>query len=147
MQRKVVANEIIFEGIAQIIERGESAVIKTKGASMRPFITGERDSIELKAVEGELRVGDIVLARLSDPVRYVVHRVVELCGDEVVMMGDGNLLYTERCDRGEVIARVNAIIKPNKRVDPNTKTNRLLAKIWGVMLPFRRYLLAIARRL
>ncbi len=147
MQRKIVANEIIFEGIAEIISRGESAVIKTKGASMRPFITGERDSIELVAVEAELRVGDIVLARIGDPVRYVVHRVVELRGDEVVMMGDGNLLYTERCDKEAVIARVTAIIKPNRRVDPNSRFNRLKAYIWGVLLPFRRYLLAIARRL
>ncbi len=147
MRRKIVANDILIEEVANAISRGEKAVILTKGTSMLPFIVGGRDSVELSPCNATLSRGEILLAKISHPTRYVIHRVVAIEGDEVVLMGDGNVNCTERCHRDDVIARVTMIIEPNGMVDPYSKKSLRRARIWGCMLPLRRYILYIRRKL
>lgn len=147
MRRKIVANDVVFNEVVEIIAQGESVVLLTKGNSMLPFIVGERDSVELSPVSEELKIGDIVLARTENPTRYVIHRIVEINNEVVTLMGDGNILGREWCTLSDIAALVTAIIKPKKRVDPNSRSQRFWAKVWRVLCPVRRYLLAIRRRL
>lgn len=81
---------------------------EVKGASMRPFIEGGRDSVCLKKEEFE--VGDAVLAQLPAG-NYVLHRVKSIDADEVTLKGDGNLEGVEKCSAGSVKGKVLQIIK------------------------------------
>ncbi|MFI3293625.1 MAG: S24/S26 family peptidase [Rikenellaceae bacterium] len=148
MRRKVVvANNELLEDVASMIASGERVVLLTKGQSMLPFIIGGRDSVELAKVEDGIYVGDILLAKINLPTpRYVIHRVVKIETDNLTLMGDGNLTGQEECRKSDVVARITAIIKPHKTINPNTKKSRLYAKIWLLLTPIRRYLLAILRR-
>ena len=132
-------NDVLLSGAEAFLNEGRDVVLKTKGNSMLPFIRGDRDSVRLRKSDS-LEVGDIVLVRL--PGRYVMHRIVSHEGDVFVMMGDGNLVGTERFCRDEVVGKVVAIIKENgKEVTPGK------GRIWKMLRPVRRYLLAIYRRI
>ena len=147
MPRKVViTNNTLLDNVAVMIASGEQVILLTKGQSMLPFIVGGRDSVELSRVDGELCIGDIILAKFPNPTRYVIHRVIKIENEKITLMGDGNLIGTEECHTSDVAARITGIIKPNKTINPNSKSQRRRARIWRTLQPARRYLLAVLRR-
>lgn len=147
MRRKVVIqNNKLLDDVAMMVATGERVVLLTKGQSMLPFIVGDRDSVELSRVDDQICVGDILLAKISDPTRYVIHRVIKIEGEKITLMGDGNIIGTEECHTSDVVARITAIIKPHKTINPNSKQQIVYAKIWSMLKPIRRYPLAVMRR-
>ena len=85
-------------------------------------------------------VGDIVLVKIGE--RYILHRVIAREGDALTLMGDGNIRGTEACRTGDVIGTVAEIIRPSGRVRIPGR-----ARLWRMLKPIRRYLLALWRRL
>ena len=61
--------------LEQFIREGHPVKFPVKGTSMLPFIVGDRDCVEFYPVEGELKVGDIVMARVEEGYP-VVHRII-----------------------------------------------------------------------
>lgn len=72
--------------ICAALERGQHVSMQADGASMLPFIHSG-DMIELEPLNGSPRKADIVLAKGSDG-KFVVHRVVRVCGEECYLRGD-----------------------------------------------------------
>ncbi|MBQ9411159.1 MAG: S24/S26 family peptidase [Bacteroidales bacterium] len=138
MDKKVVPNTIILEEAGQLLNEGRTVRFTPLGSSMLPFIRGGRDSVVLEK-KGSVEVGDIVLARL--PGRYVLHRVIALDGEKVTLMGDGNIVGTEECTRADIMGTAIEIGRGNRAVKPGK------GKLWRALKPFRRYILAIYRRL
>lgn len=145
MQRVILPNDIIFAEVSTFIDQGKTVTMKVKGRSMIPFIIGDRDSVELQKTES-INVGDVVLARLKNG-SYVMHRVVKIIEKNVVLMGDGTLYGTEECCPAEILATVFRIERNGKWVDCSTTKERFRVRIWMALLPLRRYILAIYRRL
>ncbi len=113
---------------------------------MLPFIVGNRDCVTLEPVSNPFP-GDIVLARLSNG-QYVLHRILTITEGHVTLMGDGNLAGKEHCQLTDICGKVRVILKDGqKAVDPNTPSARRKASVWIKLLPVRRYLLAIYRRI
>jgi len=78
---------------------------------------------------------------------YVIHRIVALSDENVVLMGDGNLVQREYCKRSEVYAKVVCVVKPNgKKCPTGAFWERIAAKVWYILLPVRNYLLWIYRK-
>ena len=89
----------------------------------------------------DVKVGDIILVRLSGP-RYVLHRLIEKDGEKLTLMGDGNIRGTEHCTEADVMGTVTAIEKGRRVVKPGD------GRWWrAIPLIFRRYFLAIYRRI
>ena len=145
MQTKTVPNAELIPAIGKLIEEGQEVIFKPKGMSMLPFIRGGRDSVLLRKA-GELKVGDIALAEISEG-RYVLHRIEKIEGETIVLMGDGNLVGRERCRREDVMAIAVKIIKGSREIDCQSPGHLRNAEIWKRLLPVRRYLLAIYRRI
>lgn len=141
----ILPNHILLPEVEKLVSEGVCVTIRVKGDSMLPFIRGGRDSVELQHPQ-TLRQRSIVLARLADG-NYVLHRIVHLSEDEVVLMGDGNLWGTERCKRTDITAEVTRIVRNGKTVSCSCKAEKAKVRIWLALLPVRRYLLAIYRRL
>ena len=139
MDKKVVANEILLEDAAALMNEGREVTLKPLGSSMLPFIRGGRDSVRLKKMPS-VAVGDMLLVRLEGP-RYVLHRLIARDGDRLTLMGDGNLAGTETCTKADVLGTVVAIERGNRVVKPG---NGLW---WRRLKPFRRYILGIYRRI
>ena len=138
-------NYIIEEAI-RLVDDGVSVTLPVNGYSMLPFIIGGRESVILQKPVAP-KVGDIVLAWVEAG-RYVVHRIIRIEGNQVVLMGDGNLVGTERCSLGDIKAIATHVVDVNgKRHDLYNKRRRFGARLWFRLHPIRRYLLAIYRRL
>lgn len=139
MDKKVVANEVLLEDAAALMNEGREVTLKPLGCSMLPFIRGGRDSVRLKKLP-DVAVGEMLLVRLEGP-RYVLHRLIAVDGDRLTLMGDGNLAGTETCTKADVLGTVVAIERGSRVVKPG---NGLW---WRRLKPFRRYILAIYRRI
>lgn len=143
----VLPNAIMLGEVSRFLDEGRSVIIATKGASMSPFIRGERDSVELLKMP-EVEVGDIVLCQLT-PGHYVLHRIKEIDGLNITLKGDGNLDGTEHCTKADVCGTVVAILrKGEKRIDCTTPGFKRRSHRW-VNAPriVRRYALGIYRRI
>ena len=146
MNKVVVPNAILLGEVKSLLAEGKDVVIPTKGSSMLPFIRGSRDSVALRKLE-TLEVGDIVLAEIRKGV-YVLHRVFELDGDDVTLMGDGNLRGVEKCRRCDVAGTALKVLKDGvKEVDCRGTKAMRKARIWRRIRPFRRIILGFYRRL
>ena len=138
MDRIVLPNDVLLNEVAQLLGESLEVVITPKGRSMLPFIRGEVDQIKLRQPDS-LNVGDIVLAYFES--RYVLHRIVAINGDEITLMGDGNLEGTERGDRSNVVGKVVEVITPDHG---QHKPGR--AWLWRHTLFLRKYLLKVYRK-
>ena len=138
-------NDVIAEAV-RLVQKGVAVTFPVTGQSMLPFIIGGKESVILHA-PGLTAVGDVVLAWV-DGNRYVVHRIINIDGDRVTLMGDGNVRGTEHCLLKDVKARVTHVVSAdNKKRDLYSRWRVRAAKLWYWLRPIRRYLLAIYRRL
>jgi hypothetical protein len=139
MDKRTVANEILLEDAARLMEEGREVTFRPLGSSMLPFIRGGKDSVRLRK-QPSVEVGDILLVRLAGP-RYVLHRLIRKDGDRLTLMGDGNLSGTESCTVADVMGTVTAIERGKRTVKPGK------GRFWRFLKPLRRYILGIYRRL
>ena len=151
MEKLIINNDILFSKVVELLREGKTVTIPVKGVSMLPFIKGERDSVELESLCGvgggrSVSRGDIVLFRYAG--RYILHRVLDPSGEKIVIRGDGVPEGCEYPAREDVFGRVKRIIKKGERpVDPYTGGRMAVWRIWELMRPLRRYMLALYRRL
>ena len=143
MVKMIIPNVVLVNEIDKFIKEGLQVNFKPKGNSMLPFIVGERDSVVLKAPEN-IKIGDIVLAKVGVS-NYVLHRVIAMNDDRITLMGDGNIIGTERCRLTDIVAVAIKINKGGKEIDCRSKYHLFKARIWRMLKPVRRYLLAIYR--
>ena len=143
----ILPNEIMLGEVTKMLGEGHSVVIMTKGASMSPFIRGERDSVELVR-EPKVEVGDIVLAQIG-PGHYVLHRINAIKGEKVRLKGDGNLDGTEFCTLADICGTVSFIIRlRGRKVDCKSRSFVWWSRRW-VAAPriVRRVVLGFYRRI
>ncbi len=138
-------NEIIDEAV-RLVNDGLSVTLPVNGVSMLPFITGGSDSVILKKPEHP-ETGLVVLAWVEGR-RYVLHRIIRIEGDSVTLMGDGNIMGTERCTLGDIKAIATHVVDARQRTRYlYSPWQKRAAKIWFRLRPIRRYILAIYKRL
>ena len=141
----IIPNEVLLAEVADLVAEGKTVVLMTKGASMHPFIVGEKDSVRLVKPES-LEPGLIVLAEHKKD-KYVLHRIVSVEGNRVVLMGDGNIKGCEICRISDIKAVAVSIIKADgTEVDSLSRKHLRRAALWLRLLPLRRWLLAFYRR-
>ncbi len=139
MDKRVIPNDILLGEVAALLREGRETVITPTGNSMLPFIRGGVDRVVLRRTD-DVTVGDIVLVHIGG--RYILHRLIARDGDALTLMGDGNLQGTESCTTADVVGTVTAVIRPSGREQTPGK-----GRLWRILKPLRRYLLAIYRRL
>ena len=145
MQTKTIPNEELIPEIGKLIQEGTDVVFRPKGMSMLPFIKGGKDSVLLRKPE-YLNRGDVVLAKTSSG-DFVLHRIESMIGNVIILMGDGNLAGRERCTSADVIAVVVKIIRGDSEIDCKSVRYMRRVQVWKNLLPVRRYLLAIYKRI
>ena len=135
---------LILSEAIRLVGEGVEVIFPVNGRSMRPFIEGGRDSVVLVRPTN-VKPMDVVLAKTEDN-RYVVHRVLEIAGDRVTLMGDGNLQGREHAECKQIYAKVTHVVHPNgyKR-SLYTPFIQFVQKMWVSLLPLRRYLLKLYR--
>ena len=137
--RKTVGDDNYFALVDELLKEGKEVIITPKGNSMLPFIRNGRDEVTLVRLTKPVEVGDILLAKIGS--RFVMHRVFAVEGDDITLMGDGNILGKEYCKVSDIIGLGTEIRKEGGKVIKPGK-----GKLWRMLLPVRRYILAIYKR-
>ncbi len=112
---------------------------------MHPFLESGRDMAVLSKIETP-KVGDVVLAEIRKGV-YVLHRIDKISGNKITLRGDGNISSTEECHRQNIRAIATEFVRKGKIWHTDSLSWRICSRTWRLLLPFRRILLAIYRRL
>lgn len=128
-------NRTAFGAVRDLLLAGERVRIGVCGQSMLPFFRSGEVICLRPLREGDLRRGNVVLAR-TERGSYVVHRIYRIDGDRITLLGDGNLRGTEHVDRSMVYGTVDC-----------GRAHRLLALAWMALRPLRRYPLGLLRRM
>ena len=140
-----MTDELIIQEAVRLVQDGVSVTFPVKGRSMLPFIFGGRESVILQK-PGSLQRGQVVLAQVG-PDRYVVHRIIKIEPDRITLMGDGNICGTESCTPSNVLAIATHVVdEKGKRRTLESKGQMFKAKVWYVIRPMRRIILAVLRR-
>lgn len=140
-----MTDELIIQEAVRLVHDGVSVTFPVKGRSMLPFIFGGRESVILQK-PGSLQRGQVVLAQVG-PDRYVVHRIIKIEPDRITLMGDGNICGTESCTPSNVLAIATHVVdEKGKRRTLESKGQMFKARVWYVIRPLRRIILAVLRR-
>ena len=141
-----MAHDYIIEEAIRLVNEGVCVTLPVDGRSMLPFIIGGRESVILQKPR-QPKIGDVVLAWVEG-CRYVVHRIIRVDGENVTLMGDGNLSGTEHCTTGDLKAIATHVVsRDGKRHDLYCPWRQRASRLWWHLRPIRRYLLAIYRLL
>lgn len=130
-------NVVVYRDL-DALKDGKVIVLVPQGISMLPFIKGGVDQVYLLKKE-KVAVGDIVLVEYHG--KHILHRVYAVDGEKITLMGDGNLEGTEQVAADEVMGTVVEIVHDGRHLKPKK------AWLWRHLLPIRRYLLKIHRKL
>ena len=144
MTNAISDHEIIQNAIS-LVREGLRVTFPVKGNSMLPFIIGGKESVDL-VKPADLQVGHVVLAWVEG-CRYVVHRVIRIDGEQVTLMGDGNIVGVEHCTLSDVAAlAVNVVSRQGKHHNLYAPWRVKASRLWFRLLPIRRWILAVYRR-
>ena len=136
-------DEILSEAI-RLVGEGIAVTFPVNGRSMLPFIVGGRESVILEKPR-PAKVGDVVLAFVENS-RYVIHRILKIDGENVTLMGDGNLYGVERCRLQDIKATATHVVgKSGKRRSLDSRQSRHRARLWRKLQPVRKWLLLLYR--
>jgi hypothetical protein len=128
-----------------LVNEGLRVTCPVKGYSMLPFIIGSKESVDLVKPEN-LQEGHVVLAWVEG-CRYVVHRIIKIEGEQVTLMGDGNVAGTEHCYVSDIKAFASHVVDADGQAhDLYNLWRSVGAKMWYRLRPVRRYLLWLYRK-
>lgn len=130
-------NVVVYRDL-DALKDGKVIALVPQGISMLPFIKGGVDQVYLLKKD-RVAVGDIVLVEYHG--KHILHRVYAVDGEKITLMGDGNLEGTEQVAADEVLGTVVDIVHDGRHLKPKK------AWLWRHLLPMRRYLLKIHRKL
>lgn len=141
----MISDDFIMSEAIRLVDEGVAVTFPVKGISMLPFIVGGVESVILEKPVSFKR-GDVVLAKVEKG-SYVIHRIVSVNDGRVTLMGDGNLAMREHCTVDDVRAKIVYVVSAKgKKRSLEAPWRRFAAKLWCILLPFRRYLLWIYRK-
>lgn len=117
----------------------------TLGTSMKPLIHQQRDNIIVVKNEGRLKKYDVPVY-VTKKGKYIMHRVIKVCSDHYVIVGD-NLTNREYVTDDMICGVLAGFYKKGKHyVDcNNSKLYKLYSRVWVALLPIRPFLLLFPR--
>ena len=133
MQIRSVDNFATFSVVRDILLEGGDVTIAVNGQSMLPFFRSG-SKVTLRPIKAEdYKKYAVVFADAGG--RFVIHRIINIEGQMVTLLGDGNYNGTETMPKDRVYGVIDC-----------SKSHIFFAKIWLGLRPVRRFPLAIFRR-
>lgn len=146
--KKLLKNELFFAEAERLLDDGQSVTLLVRGNSMRPLLRDGLDRVTMRRHRpDEIEKGALMFFRHRGA--YVMHRIKAVADDEVVFAGDGNYRTEEHARRGDIIAKVVGITRPDGReIDCSGRRWRIMSAAWLALPPLaRRCILGISRRI
>ena len=134
--------EQLYPLLLEVIESGGEFRLWPRGTSMRPLLREGRDSVAL-VLPHACKKHDICLYRRADGA-FVLHRLMRFKNGEPVFCGDNQTALEFGVPRENIIARVVAVYRGDRRISVRALRYRLYVFL-HTLLPLRR-LLFLPRR-
>ena len=132
---KVISKDNVtaFSAVRDILLEGDSVTITVNGQSMLPFFRSG-STVTLRPIRNEdFKRYAVVFADAGN--HFVIHRIINIEGNKVTLLGDGNIYGTESMPKEKVYGIIDC-----------SAVHLFFAKIWLWMRPVRRFPLAFFRR-
>ena len=138
---------IMMEEIRTLVAEGKTGTRTGKGNSMNPFIVHLRDRMTIGPwKDSDIRKGTVALVRDTRG-NYVIHRIIRRDKGTVILLGDGNVGFTETATLGNIIGIMHNIDRKGRIWTSESAMWRLYSWFWMTLTPLRRYPLALWRKL
>ena len=144
MPKRVVKIEAMMPLITEQLLEGKKPIIPIKGTSMRPFYLSNLTHVELSPPK-HLKKHDAILF-LSDNGNYILHRLIKIRNDVCITRGDA-LKKKETVKKENIVAKVTRHQHNKAWIDEKAPSFRFKLILWQCLLPLRRPLLRLERRL
>ncbi len=134
-----------FKSIKEILDTTGKYTGLTMGRSMEPLIHHQQDNIIVVKNNGRLKKYDIPVYVTAGG-KYIMHRVIKVCDDHYVIVGD-NLLKKEYVTDDMICGVLVGFYKNGKRYIDLEKSflYKIYSKLWVWLFPIRPVLLLFTR--
>ena len=129
--------------IEEKLASGEEVLFSPTGTSMLPTIRQGRDTVVLVSPPKRLRKYDIAMYKRENG-QYVLHRVIK-CKETYTFTGDNQYFDEKNIDHGQIIALCSAYIRDGKRVELDSFSCRMSARLRLYTRPLRRVVRKLIR--
>ena len=100
MQIKSVDNSATFSIVRDILLEGQNGTVAVNGQSMLPFFRSG-STVTLRPISAvDFKKYAVVFADAGG--RFVIHRIINIEGNKVTLLGDGNIYGTETMPKDRV---------------------------------------------
>lgn len=136
-------NQILEEELLPLLRERLAAgqtirYLPFRGVSMLPMLRQGIDAVELSPLPDKLKKYDLPVYQYPSG-KVVMHRVVAVKEDHYICLGDNTYSY-EHIRPEQLIAKVSAFKRGDKRIDVHNPVYCMYARIWVVLYPVRRFL-------
>ncbi|MBO5419588.1 MAG: hypothetical protein J6A22_05835 [Bacteroidales bacterium] len=138
---------IMMEEIRSLISEGRTVSLTVKGHSMNPFLVNMRDQMTLGPwTDEDIRKGCVALVR-DIRGNYLIHRIIRKENDEIILLGDGNIGFTETAKCKDIIGIMYSITRKGRTWTSDSFVWKAYSAIWMFLTPVRRWPLGLYKRL
>ncbi len=131
--------------IRNVLSKGGTFQFYPQGTSMLPSIVAGKDQVLLAPLPENLKKYQVVLYKRENGA-FVLHRIVKKRAQDYVMRGDNQYVLEPGIHREQMIGIVEKVIKPDQVIDTEAVSYRMKWAIWVHTAFFRRYIMALGRR-
>ena len=143
-QKQTVALNEIYPMIKEKIDNGGTVKLPITGTSMLPLLVWGRDTVDIIKCENPKK-GDIIFY-LRDNGQFVLHRIVGIDDEGYVLCGDNQWRLEHGIRDRNIIAVVTSITRKGKTFEVTNLPYRIYSKVWMVLIPLRKTILALSRK-
>lgn len=144
-QKKTVALKEIYPMIKEKIDDGGTVKLPITGISMRPLLVWGRDTVDIVKCENTKK-GDIIFY-LRDNGQFVLHRIVGVNEKGYILCGDNQWILEYGIEDRHIIGVVNSITRKGKTFDMTNVPYRIYSSLWMALLPVRKNIFPIVRKI
>lgn len=120
----------------EILARDGKLVYKTKGTSMEPMISQNRDLVTIRVPSGRLKKYDVALYKRGTS--YVLHRVIHVRENDYLIRGD-NTYHWEVIPDEAVIGVLTHFQRKGKYYSVTDKGYQRYVRFWDAIYPLRAF--------
>lgn len=134
-----------YMSIKEILDKTGKYTGLTMGTSMKPLIHQQRDNIIVVKNNVRLKKYDVPVYVTKNG-KYVMHRIIKVCDDHYVIVGD-NLLTKEYVTDDMICGVLVGFYKNGKHYVDCQKSvlYKIYSRVWVALLPVRPFLLLFPR--
>ncbi len=126
----------------ELLDRDGHLVYRTRGVSMEPMLTQDRDLVMISVPSSRLKKYDVALYKRGDS--YVLHRVIGIKEDRYLIRGD-NTYSIEEVPFEAVIGVLTGFQRKGREYTAKNDFYQFYAKFWNFIYPLRAGFIILKR--